>query len=100
MTYIHNAFSNAIVYNPNGQSVSTAVNVDGNVYGGFYAGGGLPLYKKILHFRPMASGGYTSFNSYINTQENTTENYNVDGSIRSEERRVGKECRYRWAQYH
>lgn len=81
MTYIDNAFSNAIVYNPNGQSVSTAVNVDGNVYGGFYAGGGLPLYKKILHFRPMASGGYTSFNSYINTQENTTENYNVDGSI-------------------
>lgn len=80
-TFVDNAISNSIVYTPNGQSVSTAVNVDGNIYGGFYAGGGLPLYKKLIHLRPMASGGYTSFNSLINFQENTTENYNIDGSL-------------------
>ncbi|HZH87212.1 MAG TPA: outer membrane beta-barrel protein [Brumimicrobium sp.] len=81
VTFIDNAFSNSIVYTPNGQSVSTAINVDGNVFSGFYAGGGLPLYKKLIHLRPMATGGYTSYNTQINYQDNTTENYNIDGSL-------------------
>lgn len=85
--YINNAFSNSIVYNPNGQSISTTVNVDGNIFSGFYAGGGLPLYKKVLNLRPMASGGYTKVNTLINYQENTTEIYNLDGSLGIEMRK-------------
>jgi hypothetical protein len=81
MNYFDNDFSNSIVYTPNGQSVSTAINVDGNIYSGFYAGGGIPIFKKLLSLRPQASGGYTSFNSEINNQKNTTENYNIDGEL-------------------
>jgi len=79
--YTDNAFSNSIVYTPNGQSIATAINVDENIYSGFYAGGGIPIFKKLLNLRPQASGGYTSYNSEINYQMNTTENYNVDGSL-------------------
>lgn len=79
--YTDNAFSNSIVYTPNGQSVATAINVDGNLYSGFYAGGGIPIFKKKLSLRPQASGGYNSYNSEINYQMNTTENYNVDGEL-------------------
>ena len=79
--YTDNAFSNSIVYLPSGQSVSNAINVDGNIYGGFYAGGGIPIYKKLVSLRPRTSGSYSSFNTQINNQMNTTENYNFDGSL-------------------
>lgn len=79
--YTDNAFSNSVVYLPNGQSIATAINVDGNMYSGFYAGGGIPIFDKKLHLRPQASGGYSSFKTEINNQMNTTENYNVDGEL-------------------
>ena len=85
-THTDNAFSNAIEFQPNGQSISRAVNVDGNMYGGFYGGGGVPLYKKVMHFRPNFSGNYTNFRSFINNQENRTENYGVDGTLAFEYR--------------
>lgn len=79
--YTDNAFSNSIEYLPNGRSIATAVNVDGNMYGGFYAGGGVPLFTKELSLRPNASGNYTNFKSFINNQENITQNIGLDGSI-------------------
>jgi len=79
--YTDNAFSNSIVYLQDGRSIATAINVDGNIYGGFYGGGGIPIFKKKLQLRPQASGGYTSFNSEINSEMNTTENYNIDGEL-------------------
>ncbi|PKR80572.1 hypothetical protein CW751_09365 [Brumimicrobium salinarum] len=79
--YTDNAFSNSVVYMPNGQSIARSINVDGNLYSGFYAGGGIPLFKKLLSLRPQANGGYTRFNTEINNQMNTTENYNIDGEL-------------------
>ncbi len=79
--YKDNDFSNSIVYQPDGRSVSKAVNVDGNINGGFYGGGGIPIYKKVISLRPMARGNYTNFKSFINNQENQTENYGIDGSL-------------------
>lgn len=79
--YTDNAFSSSVQYLPNGQSLAKSVNVDGNMYGGFYTGGGIPIYKKLIHFRPNASGNYSSTRSFINNQENITENYRLDGSF-------------------
>ncbi|RFC53417.1 TonB-dependent receptor [Brumimicrobium aurantiacum] len=79
--YTDNAFSNSVYYSPTGQSVSTAINVDGNMYGGFYAGGGIPIFKKLLSLRPQASGNYYKSNSEINNVMNTIENYSVDGEL-------------------
>ena len=36
----------------------------------------------------------------VKNTKGRTHNTNVDKSIRSEERRVGKECRSRWSPYH
>ena len=80
-SYTDNDFSNSIVFTPDGRSTSKAVNVDGNMYGGFYAGGGIPIYKKVISLRPNAMGNYTNYKTYINTQENQTENYGIDGSL-------------------
>ncbi|MCO5268207.1 MAG: TonB-dependent receptor [Brumimicrobium sp.] len=85
-TYMNNAFSNAIFYLPTGHSVSTAINVDGNMLGGFYAGTGFPVFKKILRIRPQASGGYSNFKTEINKQLNIIQNYNLDGSLTLEVR--------------
>jgi len=79
--YTNNAFSNDISYNIQGQSISKAINVDGNMYGGFYAGGGFPIFNKDLHFRPNLFGNYFNTKSFINSQENNIENYGLDGMI-------------------
>lgn len=84
--YADNAFSNSIVYLPNGHSVSTAINVDGNMYAGFYAGAGIPVFKKFLRIRPQLNGGYTNYKSEINNQLNITQNYNIDGGLNLEVR--------------
>ena len=41
-----------------------------------------------------------SYNSYLLTDEKTVLFDTVDKAVRSEERRVGKECRSRWSPYH
>lgn len=85
----NDAFSNSIEYLPNGTTVSSAINVNGNVFGGVYAGGGIPVFNKILRIDPNMNITYNRFNSeVINnfgqtqlTEMNTTENFNYTGGL-------------------
>ena len=38
--------------------------------------------------------------AFFTTQRKETGFYNIEFHVRSEERRVGKECRSRWSPYH
>lgn len=85
----NNAFSNSIEYLPNGTTISSAINVDGNVFGGVYAGGGIPIFNKFLRIDPSANITYNRFNSEVVnnfgqaqiTEMNTTENFNYTGGL-------------------
>ena len=53
--------------------------------------------------RTTASGkNVVSFSIAVSraTQDNQADFFNVTAQLRSEERRVGKECRSRWSPYH
>ena len=56
----------------------------------------LEAYPEVAHFvttrhEGISTGAYSSFNCSP---------YTNDSCMRSEERRVGKECRSRWSPYH
>lgn len=73
MNVTNDAFSNSIRYMPNGTTVSQAINVDGNYYGGIYAGGGIPLFKKFLRLDPNVNITYTNFKSQIESPSGPNE---------------------------
>ncbi len=74
--YTNNSFSNSIIYLPDGRTISSAINVDGVLYAGIFAGGGVPMFNKFLRWDPNVNISYSNFKSEINFQENITENWN------------------------
>ena len=69
------------------------------------------MYKSMLQEYSTASGSamaenevrMSSWETKINQLRNSINNFwnnTIDTSLRSEERRVGKECRSRWSPYH
>jgi len=76
----NNAFSNAITFNSDGQTVSEVVNVNGNYSGGFYGGYGFPLKGQTLTMRLNLDGNYRNTNNFINGLQNTTKNLSAGAS--------------------
>lgn len=64
-TMTNNAFSNSITYLPDGTTVSQAINVDGNYFGGVYFGGGIPLFNKFLRLDPNGNVTYSNLKQQI-----------------------------------
>src|ERR1051326_2936748 len=57
--------------------------------------------RELELFREEAEGGAQFFYSYLDVHELAKRNRRVHQMLgRSEERRVGKECRSRWSPYH
>jgi len=81
MSYTNDAFSSSITYLPDGRTISQSINVDDNINGGFFMGGGIPIFKKKLRLDPRVDVNYSKFNSVINQQQNTTENLGVGGNL-------------------
>ena len=85
----NNAFSNQIEYLPSGTTISRAINVDGNVFGGVYAGGGIPVFDKVLRIDPNVNMTYSRFNSEVvnnfgqitEAELNITESFNYTGGL-------------------
>ena len=79
----NNAFVSSTVYEPTiiGRMISQTVNVNGNVNGNFYVGGGLPIYKKIISLDPGINGSFSNIKSYINNELNRTINQSISGSL-------------------
>ncbi len=79
----NNAFVNSTEYDPLiiGRMISQTVNVNGNYYGNFYIGGGLPIYKKIVSINPGINGNFSNMKSFINNELNQTINRSITGSF-------------------
>ena len=75
----NNAFVNSTEYDPLiiGRMISQTVNVNGNYYGNFYIGGGLPIYKKIVSINPGINGNFSNMKSFINNELNQTINRSI-----------------------
>lgn len=74
-TYTNDAFSNSILFLPDGRTISQSINVDGNFFGGIYAGGGIPVLNKLLRIDPNVNITYSNFKSEIMGMENQTVNW-------------------------
>jgi len=77
----NNAFGDAIVYDELGRTVSQRVNVNGNYNFNLRAGGGFPIYKRILSIRPKVNVGYSNLVSFINSEKNSTINRSFSGEL-------------------
>lgn len=68
----NNGFSNSIIYDSIGRTITTPVNVNGNFDGGAYIGAGFPLFSQMLELNPNFDFNYNSYTSFINNQKNIT----------------------------
>lgn len=76
-----NAFASSLVYDPDGRTVSSTINVNGNTYSSFNFGGGFSLFKKVLEISPSLNLSYSKNLSEVNKQLNTTINRNLGGGL-------------------
>lgn len=83
----NNAFASSTSYDQFGRMVTQTVNVDGNFYGNFYGGAGIPIKGKTIQIHPNVNGGYNHYSNFINGEKNVTDNLNLSG---------GGEFRFQW----
>src|SRR5438034_11086232 len=60
----------------------------------------LPIYKEFLVYKDALGDGNWAQSTLSNTFNFDEQTHAGYGVLRSEERRVGKECRSRWSPYH
>ena len=77
----NNAFVNSITYDSFGRSTSQTVNADGNVSSSLSLSGGFPVFKKFLEVAPNVNIARSKMVSYVDNQENITENTNLGGGL-------------------
>lgn len=82
-----NAFTSSTAYDTYGRTISQTVNVDGNFFGTVYAGGGIPLFNRVLTIQPMANASLNRYSTFINTEKNVTDNLSIGGGV---------EFRFQW----
>lgn len=77
----NNAFADSTLYDSFGRTISTRVNVDGNIFGVMYAGGMFPILGRKIEIRPNVSGSYFRNTNYIESLENVTDNYAITPNL-------------------
>jgi hypothetical protein len=77
----NNSFANATTYDDFGRTISQTVNVDGNTFIGFFLGGGIPIYKKIVKLEPGLNATQSVYQNFINSVKNTTTNRNLSADM-------------------
>lgn len=82
-----NAFTDSTVYDSFGRINSQTVNVDGNFFGTVYAGGGIPLFNRVLTIQPMGNATLNRYTNYVNAEKNVTDNLSIGGGV---------EFRFQW----
>lgn len=84
LTLMENAFANTTNYDSYGRTISQTVNVNGNQFANLYGGAGFPIYKRILKLNPNVNGSYSKYSSFINDEENITQNTSLSGGLQLE----------------
>ncbi len=75
------SFANDITYDNIGRTISTTVNTEGNYNAYGYMGMGFPLFERVVELNPQLNFNYSSSVNYINSQKNTTKNFNPNGEL-------------------
>ncbi|CAN5396387.1 outer membrane beta-barrel protein [soil metagenome] len=73
-TTTQHSFANDISYNSVGITTSSTLNTDGNYNAYGYMGMGFPILEKLIEFQPNIDLQYSNYNSFVNSQKNTTKN--------------------------
>ena len=76
-----NDLSNSVVYETNGRATYQAVNVQGNYNASIYAGGEVPLFKRVLLLAPNFNFNYSNNADLINGQKNITKEASTSGGL-------------------
>ena len=76
-----NAFASSTTYDNFGRAVTQTVNVDGNLYAGLWAGGGLPLFNRVFTIEPNVNASYSKYTNFIQDEKNVTRNYDITGGL-------------------
>ena len=79
-----NAFSNSVVYDSIGRTISQTINVDNNQNGSFWLGAGIPLFNSVVSINPSISSSYNNNTNYVNGLKNITETLNATGELEIE----------------
>lgn len=77
----NNDFSNSILFDSIGRTITTPVNVNGNYDGGATIGGSFPFFSKILELAPNLNFNYNNYTSFINGQKNTITTANSSSGL-------------------
>jgi len=76
-----NAFANSTTYDNLGRAVTQTVNVDGNMYTGLWAGGGIPMFSRVFTIEPNMNANYSKYSNFIQNEKNVTQNYEIAGGV-------------------
>jgi hypothetical protein len=68
-------------YDSIGRAVHTPVNVNGNYFGNFYVGGGVPLFKKFIKVDYNFNMSHSNSVGYVNDLINVTQNTNYSPGL-------------------
>lgn len=80
-SYTNNAFGTNTIYDTLGRTVSSTINVNGNVFSNVYAGFGLPFFNRKLELMPNFNASISRYTNLINNQENITLNPTIGGGM-------------------
>jgi hypothetical protein len=79
--YVQNAFSNAVIFDEFGRTLSQTINVDGNYNGGMSLGGGIPFLDRKLELNPYLQSGINRYKNKVNDEMNVTTNRSVGSGL-------------------
>ncbi|MES2284795.1 MAG: outer membrane beta-barrel family protein [Bacteroidota bacterium] len=77
----NNGFSNSIIYDTIGRTITTSVNVNGNYDASANLGAVFPFFSKLLELNPNLNFNYNSYTSFINNQTNITKTANTSSRM-------------------
>ncbi|MCE3225586.1 MAG: hypothetical protein K0S32_137 [Bacteroidetes bacterium] len=67
-----------------GRSVTTPVNINGNYFIGWWAGGGFPVFKRWMKIMYSFNSDFNNNVAYINDQQNVTQNLSLSPGLQLE----------------
>jgi hypothetical protein len=76
-----NQISNTITFDSLGKAISKPINVNGNYYGNFYMGAGIPIFKRFMKIYYSMEGNFNNNVSIINELENVAQNFNIGPNL-------------------
>lgn len=78
---VSNEISEKTIFDSEGKSITTPVNVNGNYFGNLWCGGGFPVFKRWMKLTYNFSGSINNNVAFVNDQQNVTQLIGLNPSI-------------------